>query len=65
MGEEPRMLEVGDHVKFRDSAIAARGLIISEITHDYVEVQWQDIEMKTTHLRASLEVATASARSKL
>jgi hypothetical protein len=60
MGEEPQMLAVGDHVKFRDSSIAARGLIVSEIAHDYVEVQWQDIQLITTHLRASLEVATAS-----
>ncbi len=56
MDTHAQELGVGDHVKFRDSSIKAGGVIVSEVTQEYVAVLWDDIELTTTHRRASLEL---------
>jgi hypothetical protein len=42
-------------VRFHDSCIAAVGVIVDELTRDYVRVRWDGIEQATIHERGGLE----------
>ncbi|MBS0416078.1 MAG: hypothetical protein JSR66_00080 [Proteobacteria bacterium] len=45
----------GDRVKLRDCSLIARGIIVDEITEDYVRVQWDDLPAPATYRRSGLE----------
>ena len=49
-----QLLEVDDHVKFRDGSIMAGGVIVSKMMQDYVAVLWDDMHLTTVHRRGSL-----------
>jgi hypothetical protein len=54
MDAHVELLEVGDHVKFRDSSIMAGGVIVSTMMQDYVAVLWDDMHLTTAHRRGTL-----------
>jgi hypothetical protein len=43
-------------VRFRDSCILAVGVVVDELTRDYVRVQWDGVEQATIHERGGLEL---------
>jgi len=42
-------------VKLRDCSLTARGIIVDDLTDDYVRVQWDDLPAPATYRRSGLE----------
>jgi hypothetical protein len=50
-----RPLQVGDRVRFNACSMHATGVIIDELTADYVLVLWSELSVPLTHRRSNLE----------
>ena len=51
-----RLLCPGDRVRFRDSYVGARGVIIEQLTRDYVRVRWDGVAAPVLHRRQDLQL---------
>ena len=56
MKPSPELPQIGDRVRFRECNLRASGVIVEDLTDDYVKVQWSDWMVPTTHRRHSLEL---------